>query len=206
MPYRFPPKSYKGNFTLERQGVIFMQEIWKDVPEYEGTYQISNLGNIRSLNYNNNKKTKNISQRIHKNGYLTVTICKNKIKKNKSVHRLVALAFLPNPNNYKCVNHIDGNKLNNYVENLEWCTHKQNTAHAIQHGLSNPHFMLGKTGIKNKLSKKIFQCDLQGNIIKKWDCISDAARFYGIRSGNISNCLTGRNKTYKGYVWIYAEE
>lgn len=183
-----------------------MQEIWKDVPEYEGVYQVSNLGNVRSLNYNNKGKTANISQHIHKTGYLNVILCKNSEKKTKSVHRLVALAFLPNPNGYQCVNHIDANKANNNVGNLEWCTHKQNTAHAIKCGLLNPNFMLGRTGAKNKLSKKIVQYDLQGNIVNRWYCISDAARFYGVRPGNINNCLSGRNKTYKGYIWRYAEE
>jgi hypothetical protein len=181
-----------------------MQEIWKDVPEYEGIYQVSNLGNVRSLNYNNNKKTKEICKKKHKTGYLNVVLCKNSEKKNKGVHRLVALAFIPNPNNYPCVNHIDTNKANNNVENLEWCTHSQNTQHAIKHGRHNPRFMLGRTGAKNKLSKKIVQYDLQGNVVNRWDCISDAARFYGLRSGNINNCLRGRNKTYKGYIWKYA--
>lgn len=183
-----------------------MKEIWKDVPEYEGIYQVSNFGNVRSLNYNNNKKTKEIAKKSHKNGYLTVVLCKNAEKKNKSIHRLVALAFIPNPNNYPCVNHIDARKENNNVENLEWCTYKQNTAHAIKCGLLNPNFMLGVTGAKNKLSKKIVQYDLQGNIVNRWDCISDAARFYGVRPGNINNCLRGRNKTYKGYIWRYAGE
>lgn len=183
-----------------------MQETWKDIPGYEGSYQVNNYGNVRSLNYNNNGKTKNISQHKHKTGYLTVILCKNSEKKTKNVHRLVALSFLPNPNNYPCVNHIDGNKENNNVENLEWCTHKQNTAHAIKCGLRNQKFMLGVTGAKNKLSKKIVQYDLQGNIVNRWDCISDAARFYGVRPGNINNCLRGRNKTYKGYIWRYAGE
>ena len=77
-----------------------MQEVWKDVPEYEGIYQVSNLGNVRSLNYNNNKMTKEIAKKKHKSGYFTVVLCKNAEKKNKSVHRLVALAFIPNPKNY----------------------------------------------------------------------------------------------------------
>lgn len=183
-----------------------MQEIWKDIPNYEGLYQVSNWGRIKSLNYNHTKKPKILCDKKHKNGYLTIMLCNKGEKKNKNIHVLVAQSFIENPMNYPCVNHIDGNKSNNNVSNLEWCTHSQNTAHAIKCGLHNPYFMLGKTGAKNKLSKKIVQYDLLGNIVNRWDCISDAARFYNIRSGNINNCLAGRNKTYKGYIWKYAEE
>lgn len=183
-----------------------MQEIWKDFVNYEGAYQVSNLGNIRSLNYNNNHKIKNISQHIHKTGYLMANLSRNGVSKTTNVHRIVALAFLPNPNNYKCVNHKDGNKLNNNVSNLEWCTYRQNTLHAIEHGLAKPHLiMLGRTGIKNPLSKRINQYDLQGNLIKSWNCISDAARYYGGNPSSICNHLAGRHKTYKGFVWKYAE-
>ena len=183
-----------------------MREIWKDICGYEGLYQISNFGRIKSLNYNHTKKEKVLCEKHHKSNYVTVMLCKNVVNRNKSIHTLVASAFIPNPNNYPCVNHIDGNKKNNNADNLEWCTHKQNIEHAIKTGLANHYGMLGRTGAKNNLSKKIVQYDLQGNVVKRWDCISDAARFYGIRPGNISNCLTGRNKSYKGYIWRYVEE
>ena len=183
-----------------------MREIWKDISGYEGLYQISNFGRVKSLNYNHTKKEKVLCEKNHKSNYVTVMLCKNGENKNKSIHILVASAFIPNPNNYPCVNHIDGNKKNNNVDNLEWCTHKQNVEHAIKTGLANHYGMLGRTGAKNNLSKKIVQYDLQGDVVNRWDCISDAARFYGIRSGNISNCLTGRKKSYKGYIWRYAGE
>ena len=183
-----------------------MQEIWKDISGYEGLYQVSNCGRVKSLNYNHTKTGKVLCEKHHKSNYVTVVLCKNGVNKNKSIHTLVATAFIENPNNYPCVNHIDGNKRNNNVSNLEWCTHKQNIEHAIKTGLANHFGMLGRTGVKNTLSKKIVQYDLQGNVVNRWDCISDAARFYGIRHGNITNCLRGRNKTYKGYIWRYAEE
>lgn len=183
-----------------------MQEIWKDIAGYEGLYQVSNYGKVKSLNYNHTKTEKVLCKKQHKSNYVTVMLCKNGENKNKSIHILVASAFIPNPNSYPCVNHIDGNKKNNNVDNLEWCTHKQNIEHAIKTGLANHYGMLGRTGAKNKLSKKIVQYDLQGNVVNRWDCISDAARFYGVRPGNINNCLSGRNKTYKGYIWRYAGE
>ena len=99
-----------------------MKEIWKNIPEYVGIYEISNLGNIRSV-YNNNKPLK---LSIGKNKYVTVSLYKNKIGKTFNVHRLVAQVFIPNPNNLPCVNHKDENRSNNCVDNLEWCTYLYN--------------------------------------------------------------------------------
>lgn len=122
-----------------------MKEIYKDIPEYKGIYQVSNLGNIKSVarSYTNSKgKTYNIKERILKltisNGYYSVTL-NNKGKKRFTVHRLVALAFIENPSNKDEVNHIDGNKLNNCYKNLEWCTKSENTLHAYRTGLMTPN-------------------------------------------------------------------
>lgn len=101
-------------------------EIWKDIPDYEGLYQVSNLGRVKSLNYNHTGKPKIL--KLHRqNGYLSVTLCKNNNPMYYYVHRLVAKMFIPNPNNYPIINHKDENKMNNFVNNLEWCTHKYNT-------------------------------------------------------------------------------
>lgn len=98
-------------------------EIWKDVLGYEGLYQVSNLGNVKSLNYNHTKKTKLLKLSKDTHGYYIVPLCKNKKRRNMLVHRLVAIAFIPNPNNYPCVNHKKEFEINNNaVENLEWCT------------------------------------------------------------------------------------
>lgn len=102
-----------------------MIEIWKDILGYEGLYQVSNLGNVRSLNYRRSGKTKLLKQGTD-NGYKRVELSKNGKKKKYWVHRLVAIAFISNPNNYKEVNHKDEDKSNNNVNNLEWCTREYN--------------------------------------------------------------------------------
>ena len=113
-------------------------EEWKDIPNYDGLYKISNLGNVKSFNTKtNHKQPINLKQTMdRKNGYLTVSLCKDKVQKIYRVHRLVAEAFIPNPNNYPIINHKDGKKQNNNVNNLEWCTHQQNIIHSWENGLS----------------------------------------------------------------------
>lgn len=122
-----------------------MKEKYKDIPNYEGLYQVSNLGNIKSVarSYTNSKgKAYNIKERILKltisNGYYSVTL-NNKSKKRFTIHRLVAQVFISNPENKEEVNHKDGNKLNNCYNNLEWCTKSENTLHAYRIGLMTPN-------------------------------------------------------------------
>lgn len=182
-----------------------MEEIWKDVVGYEGLYQISNLGNVKSLNYNHTGKERILAKKHHKSGYVTVTLCKNGKHKNKSIHILVAMAFIPNRFSLPCVNHIDGDKENNFVDNLEWVTYSQNTMHAIQTGLRVDSNMRGVMGPANKNSRPVRQYTKDGEIVKVWPCVSDAARFYGCNPCTITNCTKGRIKTCKGYIWRMAE-
>ena len=110
-----------------------MKEIWKPIKDYEGLYEISNFGNVKILarnytrynyltkRYNIIKVKEKITQGTINGGYRRICLTKNKVEKNKHIHKLVAEAFIPNPNNYSYVNHIDGNKQNNYIDNLEWC-------------------------------------------------------------------------------------
>lgn len=184
-----------------------MQEIWKDIVGYEGLYQISNFGNVKSLNYNHTHTSKLLVPKRHHSGYVMVTLCKNNIHKNKFIHILVANAFIENIENKPCVNHIDGDKHNNHVSNLEWVTHKQNTQHAIKTGLrKNLTPLKGLFGGSHPASKKILQFDINGNFIREWDCISVAANYYGLNSCTISNCCAFRKKSAKGYIWRYAEK
>lgn len=123
------------------------KEIWKDIPGYEGLYQASRSGKIRSMSRRLDYRTgsRMIDGRIlrpalSKEGYLRVCLCREGEEKNGKVHRLICLTFLPNPENKPHVNHKDGNKLNNHVDNLEWCTASYNQRHAFAKGLAKPNY------------------------------------------------------------------
>lgn len=178
-----------------------MQEIWKDIDGYEGLYQVSNLGEIMSLNYMHTKQSQILKIKKTYDGYNRVNLCKNGKVTTCSVHILVAKAFIPNINNKPQVNHKDGNKDNNRVDNLEWVTGKENVIHSIKTGLRKPENRTYPKGQDHYSSKPVFQYDLSGNLIKEWGCQSDAARFYGFRVGSINNAIHGRIKTYKGFIW-----
>lgn len=183
-----------------------MKEVWKDIPNYEGYYQVSNLGNVKSLKkWCGNKyiskwknEEKNIRQATHYHGYKYVYLSKNKERKKKYVHRLVAETFIPNPNNLKEINHIDGNKQNNSINNLEWCTRKENVIHSYKNKL-----LIAKRGKDNKNSKAVTQYDIKGNIIKEWYCIKDVTRELGIADISISRCCRNKQKTAGNYIWKY---
>ena len=135
-------------------------EIWKEIKGYEGYYLISNMGRVKSQSrkiYNDGIKGENkfyiseekiINGRIDPKGYLRVALCKDNKQKDYSIHRLVAIAFIPNPNNKPCVNHKDGNKQNNNVENLEWCTYSENLKHAYKMGLKKKIRNIDTYGIR----------------------------------------------------------
>lgn len=180
-----------------------MQEIWKDIPNYEGMYQVSNLGNVRSLHWNHSNVIKNLKP-FNNGGYLRVAFNTKNAHAKFLVHRLVAIAFIPNPENKEEVNHIDGDKTNNCVNNLEWVTRKENIHHAIRHGLRplicTPKRMKG--GL-NPISKKVVQKNTDGIIVKKWACSSDVSKELGYSVHCIRRCCQGQRKTYKGFVWQY---
>ncbi len=185
-----------------------MKEIWKDIEDYEGLYQVSNLGNIRKLRFINNICNKEKiflikSQKLN-NGYLNVILYKNSNFKNKLVHRLVAEAFIPNPENKPEINHKDGNKNNNNMENLEWCTRKQNIKHAVETKLyKSPN--KGRYGANSYKAIKVKMIDKNTNeVIKIFGSLIDAAKFLGInKSCHIVSCCKGKLKTAYGYKWQY---
>ena len=115
------------------------QEQWKPIQEFNGEYEVSNLGRVRSMKRYYGVVGRIMPQTIQRKGYYAVTFWMNNKAYCRKVHRLVIEAFTPNPDNLPCINHIDGNKLNNHVRNLEWCTYQANMQHAVRTGLTHPH-------------------------------------------------------------------
>ena len=181
-----------------------MQEIWKDIEGYEGTYQISSLGNIKSLpRKTNNQFYKGIylKQTLYK-GYLKVQLSNHSKSKWFLVHRLVAMAFIPNPQNKPQVNHIDGNKSNNKVSNLEWVTGSENQIHSY-HVLKTIPSMKNHFGSSHVASKAIYQFSKKKEFIKKWESIIEATNSLNICACNITDCAKGNRKTAGGFIWKY---
>ena len=151
---------FKRNGILKKYWGRDMKEIWKDIVGYEGLYKVSNLGRVKSLSRNfwNGVNWWKSKEKILKNNilsnYCIVYLYKNKKRKTKQVHRLVAQAFISNFNNKPEVNHIDGDKENNIVDNLEWCTHKENIQHAFKTGLKNSKHRQGTKSNLSKLNEK----------------------------------------------------
>lgn len=168
-------------------------EIWKNVKDYEGIYYVSNLGNVKRIY--KNKKERLLKPSFDKCGYLKARLSKNNKSIQKFIHRLVAEAFIPNPNNLPQVNHKNEIKTDNRVENLEWCTQKYN-------------ILYGTAKIREAKTKHRYyveQYDLNGNFIKKWHSLKDIEKNTKYKKNNIQqNCL-GNNKTAYGYLWKYVK-
>lgn len=181
--------------------MIPIKEVWKDVVGYEGRYVVSNLGNVKSLFYCGHSGEHVLTLTKHHTGYYVVSLGSSP-KKQARVHVLVATAFIENPKNKPFVNHIDGNKRNNSVDNLEWVTSKENVQHAIRTGLRDPHNVPRKYGSDHYSSKAVYQFDRQGNLIRKWGGRSEAARALGCRSCSIGNKVDKPGMTTLGFVWL----
>lgn len=175
------------------------------------------IAEIEELGYVINKDGTIIGKRglpmkfyVSKNGYyiLTITFRSNGMKshngKTHYLHRLLAMKFLENPLGLNCVNHIDGNKLNNSLDNLEWCTSSENNTHALRMGLKK-HGRLGKTGKLNPRSRAVFKIK-DDIIIDEYDSIAAAAKENNIRQNNICEVLSGKNSTSGGFKWAYKSE
>jgi hypothetical protein len=164
-------------------------EVWNSVEGYE-EYQVSTMGNVKSF-YNGKEKI--LKPRKDKNGYLVVNLWKNGKGKTYKVHRLVAEAFLPNPDNKPQINHLsEFEKANNHYSNLSWVTPKENTNWGTRTE------RMAKTR-----SKPVYQYTLDGQFIKEWPSVQEVERQLGYSKGNICQCCLGKLKTAYGYIWQY---
>ena len=175
-----------------------MVEVWKDVKGYEGLYKVSNTGKVMG-------KNKEIVQKKNSKGYLYCQLWKNNFPKTKRIHRLVAEAFILNPENKEEVNHKDANKVNNFVENLEWVTRQENMEHAKKNKLLKKHIWSEKEKFIYSMKKGsyIYQLDMHGNIVNVWQSANIAGEFLGISSSHISECCrkNGKRKSANGFKW-----
>jgi len=184
-----------------------MNEIWRNVSGYEGLYQVSNLGNVRSLNWHGEGYTRNLYLKKHPAGYYQVELrggeCRSKMV---TVHRLVAEAFLPNPLNLPCVNHKDEDKRNNQVENLEWCTYEYNNRYSRD--LHPERFKPKETRSKRAYTKqkhlRIVQLSLNGEPIREWANATEINKHLGYSVWSISQCCRNKRHTAYGFRWQFA--
>lgn len=181
-----------------------MEEVWKDVVGFEGLYKVSNKGRISSERERYHKGKKYLKP-FDNGGYERVTFRVNYHQYNLLVHRLVAEAFVENPEAKDFVNHIDGNKRNNTAENLEWVTKSENTVHAIKIGLRPPNCPhKTRKGADNPVSKKIIQLTRSGEFVREWACAQDIAAEKGYKVPSLYRACRNERPTYKGYIWRYA--
>lgn len=178
-----------------------MKELWKDVKGYEGYYKVSNMGRVKSLkrinSYGRTVNEKILTNTLNNTGYLRVKISKNNVQKNISVHRLVAQAFIQNPYNLPMINHKDENKLNNMVENLEWCDNKYNSNYGTK-----------PRKIGNNHKKKIAQYTKENVLIKIWNSATDVKKELNYDDSSIRKCCNNKknyNSAY-GYIWRILSE
>ena len=162
-----------------------MEEIWRDIKGFEGKYMVSNLGRVKSLNYNKTGKEKIMKGVPDGYGYFQLSLCKEGKVKNCRINRLVAQAFIPNPDNLPEVNHKDKIRTNNRVDNLEWCTTQYN--------------------VEYSKAKAVIGINKVSGLILEFPSANEAKRQTGINQSNIIQCCKGRRNSAGGYYWHYAE-
>lgn len=175
-----------------------MKEVWKDIAGYEGLYQISSFGRVKSFRQAkrlNGGEEYILNPTISNNGYEQITLYRSPTDRHKFlVHRLVAQTFIPNPDNLEAVNHKDENRLNNHADNLEWCTMAYNNAY-------------GTATIRSSITKgqKIQQFTINGVLLATYESIHIASMITGIEKHTIKDCCSGSCQFGKGYIWRYVD-
>lgn len=187
-----------------------MKEIWKEIDGYNGAYLVSNYGRILSNNLYAHKQPRILSTPNHSSGYKHVALSSNGKSKLYLVHRLVAEAFLENPNGYEFVNHKDENKANNRADNLEWCTKSYNATYSLElhpeRKTAYARFFGGKrfNGKPPKHTEKVLQYSKSGELLNEFSDVVDANAKTGIKNCAIIACCKGKQKTAFGYIWKFA--
>lgn len=171
-------------------------EVWCDIRGYEGLYQVSNLGKVRSLNWRNTGTVRELCLKPHNRGYLQIELANNGVKKTFMVHRLVALHFIPGFQDGFVVNHINENKIDNRADNLEWVSQSENTDYTFSR-----HASIQERCRKNTCP--VVQIASDGNRVL-WDCILAVVRDTGFNAWSIKQCCEGKRKQAYGYKWQYA--
>ena len=177
-----------------------ISETWKDVAGYEGLYQVSDQGNVRSKRRFGSKGGI-LKPKVDRDGYLQVGLSQNGQQKSFYIHRLVATAFIPNPSNLPVINHKDENPKNNAVDNLEWCTTKYN----LNYGTCRARLAAKLKGkfVNGPLAKAVLQYDKSGNFVREWPSTIEVQRQTGFTQSHISGCCRGRYKSAYGYIWRF---
>lgn len=174
------------------------EEVWKDIPGWEGLYQASTLGRIRSLRYKRKVGEVGVLRPYpERTGYAHVNLITAGRKRTVKVHKLIAITFIPNPDGHKCINHIDEDKTNNRASNLEWCSVSYNNSYMGRAKRIGMRYMI-----------PILQYSLGGTFIRRWNCAKDVERELGFQSSNIyQTCKLGYgHKSAYGYLWCYADD
>lgn len=179
--------------VIENTNSMKQAEEWRPIPGYEGMYEVSNYGRVKSYK----QQKERILSPCNRRGYYYVELCKDGKEKRYHVHRLVTTAFIPNPNNLPEVNHKDEDKGNNHVTNLEWCDRSYN----IVYGTRTQRMV-------EKLSIPVVALDKNGNLVSEFESIREASRVTGIAPINICRCCKHKDgyKSRGGFIWIYKDE
>lgn len=200
-----------------------MEEIWKDIEGYEGFYQVSNLGNVKSLNYAHRGYQKNLVPKCNNSGRLWVELVKHGAKKPMLIHRLVAMAFIPNPCNLPQINHRDENPKNNNVNNLEWCDQLYNNRYSLErHPERKIASIMRLEEYRNKWKRsyrtrgkgctwkngphdkrKVDQLSKDNDHIMTWNSVAEASKKNHWNYSSIKECCEGKRHTAYGFKWRF---
>lgn len=192
----------------EKDSIDITAEVWKDIAGYEGLYQVSNMGRVRSFSrevkccggHSRITRSHILHGYINGSGYYEVALCNSEGQSHRRVHELVAKAFIPNPTHLPVINHIDEDKANNKVNNLEWCTTAYNNAYGTR------NFRIGETLKLTRTGRPVIQLSLDDCFLKEYRTIRLAARENHVQPSNIHKACDGTIKQTGGFKWRYKEE